>query len=307
MKKRRHHYVWRYYLGAWSDNEKIWCCRNGEIFNPNLINIGLEKDFYKLKRLSTADIEIIRKIAIEPSQPHLQKVNKRWIDLFEYIFKVKDWIESMGITDEKANELIDIAINNFEEDLHSGIEGDAIQYIDSILDENIEFYQTEKGCIAFSHFISVQFMRTKNVKSSVLEILSLFKIIDLENIWNVLSHIFATNISWHLYANRRSFIMVLFKNETSGELLTGDQPVINTRAASLGFYAPPDKLEFYYPVSPKLAILITDEKINDKGKKRLLSCREVEDYNKMMVEQAHTQIYARSKKCLEKYSTKLGR
>lgn len=176
--------------------------------------------------------------------------------------------------------------------------------VELILDENIEFYQTEKGCIDFSHFISVQYMRTQKVKSSVLRILSVFDTMDIENIWNVLSHIFATNISWHLYANRQSFIMVLLKNQTSEELITGDQPVINTHATGLGSYSyeSPEKLEFYYPVSPNLAILITEEKINSCYNKRLLSHREVAEYNKMIAEQSHTQIYARSEKLLMKYS-----
>jgi hypothetical protein len=147
MKKRRHHHVWRYYLDAWSENGRIWCYGNGKLFNPRTKNVGVIKDFYKLKRLSTTDIDIIQKIAIEPSQPHLQKMNKDWIDLFDYIYKLKDWVEKEDITDEKANELIDVAISNFEENLHMRIEGDAIQYIESILNENIEFYESSENTL----------------------------------------------------------------------------------------------------------------------------------------------------------------
>jgi hypothetical protein len=146
-------------------------------------------------------------------------------------------------------------------------------------------------------------MRTEKVKSSVLETLRLFNI-DFENIWNVLSHIFATNISWYLFANRHSIELVLLKNDTSEEFITGDQPVINTHTASLGFLAPPEELEFYYPVSPKLAILITEEKHNGDENIKFLSRVEVEEYNEMIAEQSHTQIYARSKNYLMKYSAK---
>jgi len=47
--KKRQHYVARYYLKPWSDNEQIYCIRNQKVFKSNLMNIAQEKYFYELQ------------------------------------------------------------------------------------------------------------------------------------------------------------------------------------------------------------------------------------------------------------------
>lgn len=297
MKKRRHHYIWRNYLRAWSTNESLWCCRDGKLFKTNLMNIGQIKDFYKLKELSAKDVEHINKIAIEPTKPHLQELNKGWVSLFNFVFEMKRAIEQKGINNVELNSHFDEAINNIEEDLHGKIESDAIRYIESILNENISFFQTKQGYMDFTHYICIQYMRTNKIKSNVLAIASNIQSIDIDKIWNVLSHIFATNMAWTLYAERSSFRMYLLKNQTQKELITGDQPVINTYAAGLSNTEPVEKLEFYYPVSPTLAILIT-ESAHSSSNEIILKEDEVDKYNLIMIEQSHSQIYATSEKVI---------
>ena len=99
MKKRKHHYVWRYYLRAWANNDSIWCSREGKIFKSNLMNIGQIKDFYKLKELSSSDIEFIYKAAIEPSAPHLQELHKGLISSFNLVFNIRKSIENNEINE----------------------------------------------------------------------------------------------------------------------------------------------------------------------------------------------------------------
>ncbi|PZV15926.1 MAG: hypothetical protein DCF20_09180 [Pseudanabaena sp.] len=96
MKKKRHHYVWRDYLRAWSVNEFIWCYREGKIFNSNLMGVGQIKYFYKLKEMTVQDMEFIRMVAIEPCSPHLQELNEGWLNWFNYVFDLKKNIESLN-------------------------------------------------------------------------------------------------------------------------------------------------------------------------------------------------------------------
>jgi hypothetical protein len=296
MKKRRHHDVWRKYLRAWSKDELIWCHREGRIFKSNLINIGQIRDFYKLKELSASDIEFIYKLAIERTPPPLRKLNIKWIEIFNLVFKIQHDLEQKGINDAQINKLYDEAIHNIEEDLHEKIESDAIGYIESILNEDIDFYKTDQGYADFTHFLCIQYMRTNKIKSSVLAKVHPTKSIDMEKIWNVLSHILATNMGWNLYAERHLYHMFLLKNRTQKELITGDQPVINTYAKGS---QPPKKLEFFYPVSPKLAILITGKPNHNVADEIILKEEDVKKYNLMMIEQSHNQIYAASREVLE--------
>jgi hypothetical protein len=264
------------------------------------MNIGQIKDFYKLKELNAEDIAIIYKLAIEPTQPHLQKLNKGWISSLNLIFQLKRTLKQKGINDTILNALIDEAVNNTEEDFHGKLESDAVKYIESILNEDIGFYQTDDGNIDFTYFICIQYMRTNKVKSAVLTAVARrIQSIDFEKIWNILSHIYATNMGWTLYAERGSFHMFLLKNQSQKELITGDQPVINTYyATGLANTEPPKELEFYYPVSPRLAVLITKNVYNSCADKIILKEDEVDKYNLMMIENSHSQIYATSKEVL---------
>ncbi|MDI1279662.1 DUF4238 domain-containing protein [Methylobacter sp.] len=95
--------------------------------------------------------------------------------------------------------------------------------------------------------------------------------------------------------------MVLLKNNTISEFLTGDQPVINTYAIGLAEEETPEELEFYYPVSPNLAILITKNIEVRNSNILLLNKSQVDDYNKMIVQQSHSQLFASSKEALLAY------
>jgi hypothetical protein len=59
--KRNHHHVWQQYLRAWTNtNGAIWCLQNGRIFSTGTPAIAVEKDFYKLHKLTREDIEFIK-------------------------------------------------------------------------------------------------------------------------------------------------------------------------------------------------------------------------------------------------------
>jgi len=300
-KKRHHHYVWRYYLRPWSSNGKIACLREGKLFSPNLMGVGQERDFNKLKELTPDEIEFIKNLAIARSNKRLQEVHLNLLKQFTFIFQFRKFIEAMGIKDPEAFEMIETAIHNIEEDLHTDIENTAIKYLDSILREDIGFYDKDEDCMEFLLFLSVQHQRTEKIKKSVLEAVKDVKIVEFENVWNVLRHIFATNVAWVLYAERKVFRMILLKNESSIEFITGDQPVINTYYSIGVNKTPPNEFELYYPVSPKLAILISEREELKGTQLKLLNENDVMAYNKMIVKNSHNQIYATSISILEGY------
>ena len=85
---------------------------------------------------------------------------------------------------------------------------------------------------------------------------------------------------------------ILLKNETSKKLITGDQPVINTFAIGLNINQEPEDLEFYYPITPQLAFLLTNK---EEFKDRLsiyLNEADVEQYNAGIFDQSGKQVYA---------------
>lgn len=263
------------------------------------MNIGQEKDFYKLKNLSKDNINLINMLFIKPTSEYLQELNKGWITLFEFVFKAKDFAERKGINSPELDLMLDEYTYNLEEDLHTSIEHSSIKYLDAILNEDISFYDKDSECIEFIHFICVQYMRTNNIKQSVLAGVKSISQVNLDEIWNVVAHILATNMGWSLYSDRRNLKLILLKNETEIKFITGDQPIINTYATDLPVSEPPTELEFYYPASPSLAVLLTNKGSYVKGEKVSLSSKDVEEFNTQIVKQSHSQIYSSSRNCLE--------
>jgi len=301
-KKRHHHYVWRHYLRPWSSNEKIACLRDGKIFESKLMGIGQKRDFYKLKELSSEELAFIKKLAIDTAPEHLQESHTNLVKRFNLVFQLRKYFRAEGINNQETHDLLDVVIHNLEEDFHTGIESTAIKYIKSILREDIDFYSTDEGCMDFIYFLSVQYMRTEKMRESVLETVGNIKGINFDRIWNVLSHIFATNIGWVLYAERKVFKMILLKNETVKEFITGDQPVVNTYANIGVSKTPPDKFELYYPVSPRVGVLISEREEYNGVQSKLLSESDVVSYNNMIIKNSNSQVYATSKSVLEEYN-----
>ena len=182
-KKKNQHYVWRHYLRQWTQNDKIYCLRNGKIFESNLMGVAQQRYFYKLKELTLADCAFIKKLAIDPSPKELQQVHFTLLNLFTLIFRLKEDQTSKGNINKELSKEIDIAINNIEEDYHANIEANAIEYIESILKEDIGFYSSD-NCIDFIYYICVQYMRTNKIKSNVITTLSKYKSIDMPKTWS---------------------------------------------------------------------------------------------------------------------------
>lgn len=165
-------------------------------------------------------------------------------------------------------------------------------YINLIKNGEIDFYNSDHDNIAFNRFICIQYMRTKKMKENMIKQSKQFGLFNMEKSWGIIRHIFATNIGAALYLERSKYHIVLLNNRTKMEYITGDQPVINTFSFSVPDNIPPEDIEFYYPLSPVLAILITKKESLNNIYKANLTFDEVQHYNNMIIAQSHEQIYS---------------
>jgi hypothetical protein len=65
---------------------------------------------------------------------------------------------------------------------------------------------------------------------------------------------------------------------------------------------PPENVELYYPVSPKIAILISEKEEYQSNRLKILNEHEVVSYNKMMIRNSHNQVYGASMNVLQEYN-----
>ena len=92
----------------------------------------------------------------------------------------------------------------------------------------------------------------------------------------------STNLGWSLYIERALWNAVILKTNRD-IVLTGDQPIINTYAAFGNEVTEHDHLEFYYPLSPRKALLLTKKRELQGVHSKVLSEAEVGEFNDAIV------------------------
>ncbi len=249
-KKRRQHHVWRRYLNAWSTNGQVHCLMNNRIFSARTTKVAVEQDFYKIGKLTAADIALIRLLVIDVKGLHPLTRNNHE-DFLKMMIAPTVFEGHSAETDD----LIDTFHTNALEDYHARIESSFLPLLESALRRDLSFYSDGESCITLFHFMATQHMRTKGIKVKTIDILKQKCNVDASRIWGIMSHMFAANIGMGLYLERTKRKLVLVENTTDEAFVTGDQPLINLHGDG---EKPPEALSWYYPISPALALLLTE-------------------------------------------------
>lgn len=291
---RKQHYVWRKYLRAWGPNDRIWCLRDNKLFNPNLINVAQERDFYKLHDLTVEEVNYLEQFCNGQQEP-LRSLNLRWVEYFTVLFKLQRQLIAAGHPADLIAHHIDRAAIEQEELLHGSIEQDAVESLDALLSGDASFFGIPKQKTAFFYFLANQYTRTKKLKSRALEGPGKITAINPENIWNAMSQIIASCIGQSLVAYR--YQLYFLRSEGNEVFITGDQPVINLHGTYIAPTKTPTELDLYYPISPKLAVLVAVEPPENS----LLTDEEVKAYNQHMYLQSHTMLFAHERHVLEPF------
>ncbi|WP_421201325.1 DUF4238 domain-containing protein [Aeromonas enteropelogenes] len=97
----------------------------------------------------------------------------------------------------------------------------------------------------------------------------------------------------------------MLENHTYSPFLTSDQPIVNTYAAFGKQVKDHDELEFYYPLSPEKALLLTKKAEYKDMSSIALKEFEAISYNDIMIDMSHEQIYSVRKDQLERYAQKI--
>lgn len=296
--KKKQHYVWRFYLKQWCDErENIACCRNGKIFRSDLMGVAQENYFYKLEEITDEEAIWVEEISIDNNYPKLLKeMDKKWIDTYRLPFQFIRKLKERGITNE---EVFNKIINEGEENIYCLTEELGKPYLEKLYKEDILFYDKFDEKADFNIYICEQYFRTKKRLEALKSIPA--RGIEIAKLWGIFRHIYATNLSFNLsYRKDKKFVLKLLKNQTEINFITGDQPVINRYATKEQQGKSVDKFEFYYPITPRLAIYITEnnytsEELNMTDEKYIIELNDLIFYN------SQEQIYSSSEKELERY------
>lgn len=283
-------------MKAWATGGQLYCLMDGRIFPTGTTVIAVEQDFYKIGRLTDADIALIRLLAIDVKEVH--PLSRKGHE--EFLALVTMPILFEGETAE-LDELIDTFRTNALEDYHAGIERSFLPLLESALDKDINFYDDDQSCIALCHFLASQHMRTKGIRFKTIERLKQKNGLDVSRIWCLLSQMFATNIDMSVFLERSKRQLVLVENSTDVEFITGDQPLINLHGGN--GEKPPATLSWYYPISPRLALFLPEVHEEAAFSTATPTAAQVSDLNQRIVAASHRQVFAQERSSLEAYAS----
>lgn len=301
-KKKRQHFVWRKYLRKWARNDRIFCLMDERIFETGLMNIGQERYFYKLKELSEQEVAFVTALIECDNRPMIRELNHGWIKPFVDVFELRRQLDSKGMLSQEMDEMLDAFICNHEEDFHCSIESEGDEFLELLYNRDLSFYDDDERLTSFLFFICEQYFRTQNISQNVGRLMGSsesLKGIDMHAIWAILRHVCATSAGFSLYQERDRFRPTLIENDTGIPFITGDQPVINTYAVGSNLEQEPEDLEFYYPITPSIALLLTEREEYRAKSMVLANETDVRKYNKYILDQSGRQIYSSSRDVLE--------
>jgi len=252
-KKHRQHHVWQHYLEPWTTKSKIFCLREGKVFHPDTKNVAVERDFYKLQRLTDEDIAFLRLVVIDVGPTYSKSLHE---DFLRELLAPRAFVEQykhMAKDPAGVDSSLEMHETNVLEDQHMRIESSFSATLRKLREGDISFYSNEADCIMFARYIATQYMRTKSIKVSMIETSQRANGIDISRIWDIMSLMQAVNIGCGLFLGRKRQQLVLLHNNTEVGFITGDQPVINLHGGNRP--KPPTKLSMYYPISPTAALI----------------------------------------------------
>jgi len=295
-KKKRQHHVWKTYLKAWEADGRVTCLMDGRLFATDPINLAVEGDFYKMVKLDNADVAFIRKVVIDAAHPVAKQTHESLLGMLTAPARLVAANQHNIVNVSEVNAALDAFRTNVLEEQHAGVESQFLPLLDPLYAEDISFYNDDDLVIDFLHYICMQHMRTKGVKNKTIARLKALSGVDLSRTWDIISLMLSVEIGSALYLQRQDRKLILLKNWTRIDFVTGDQPTLNL--SSKGDQKPVEALVYYYPVSPRLALILTERDGQSPFTTDGLTSGQVRYLNARMAKAAHSQLYARSEDVL---------
>jgi len=299
-KKHRQHHVWQYYLEPWTSDGKIYSLISGKPCRPNTKNVAVERHFYRLQRLTKADVIFLKLFIIDGGPAHAKSLHEDFLAALlaprAFVEQHKDMLKNP----EEMEALLQAQEINVLEDYHAGIEDSFAKTLAAIRNGDLSFYADPSECIAFARYMATQYMRTKGIKVRMIETFQRNMGVDISRIWDIASLIQGANIGCSLFLGRERQQLVLLSNDTEVEFITGDQPVINLHGGDRS--KAPAQLCMYYPLGPRTALIWgeVDEKVPYSSE--TLNAEQVSDLNRRMLAASHSQVFGRTAASLEQFA-----
>ena len=272
---RRQHYVWRHYLSAWqNDAGLVHCSRNRRVLPPtNPINLMVERDYYKLARITKDDVACLETVIESTAPSALQDFHRSFVARLAHISAANEMIQNSttATTDEKRS--TEALVIQTEERLHSRIEQEALPLLEDLRQKRAEFVNDDTAAVTFFHFIAQQYFRTKSIREAIAHELQDY---NCANIAHIVCQLAAINVGYSLFRERAEWDILFLERGGDLGFITGDQPVVNIMGT--GEERVTRELILYYPLSPSVSCLVAPKEYQLQSMKICDSTAEALNY-----------------------------
>ena len=286
---RRHHYVWRHYLSAWEKGGKVSVIRGGSCFQTGSVNIAVERDFNRLPILSAADELFIQQfISGTMEDGLLRELAMGWLDKCAIPSRLRRLLAEQSPHDPEVGKLIEQIEIQSGEDIQTQTENSAIGLLDQLRNGKTNIWRNDGDAQDFAFFLGLQHLRTKKIRDRMVAGFPEGPLRELmARAWPVFRLVFATNIGWSLFSERRDWRLRILQPAEGFRFITSDQPTQNLTPGS-GH----NDLAFYYPVSPQVAMLLERQNVESVvGLCDSLSDEAVGVLNRRIFDGSHEQVF----------------
>ena len=190
MKKttRRSHYVWKFYLEPWTNNNYIHCKfkENKKVIYCNIDNVANKRDLYKFTQFNIFERDFLL-CAIDKNLPqNIQEILK---DLVNYCYTSLCIKENICLSDKtKKDEIDKLNIQNGENFI-GNIEKRGRKYLLHLRKGNLSFCLQDEEIVNFYVFICMQYLRTKLMYDRFATDCGNNQLLNFANIINLLRYI----------------------------------------------------------------------------------------------------------------------
>ena len=290
-----------------SEDGKLWHSHKGQIRKANPINVAVKNNFYRIIDLTPIDIAFLMTWCSSMRHPDLQAICKSHVEQAKIMMDVKQAIADGHPVPVHLQEIVDDFFQSSEEEYHATIESEGGPFIADILEEKLDFFYTPSGFIKFAQYIAHQWMRTKNLQDRVISASTDMKGVNIRAVVQWTRRFASIGLTANLIGTREKWRLILLKTSPDNAFIAGDQPLINTKAIGKAIGVEEADFEIYFPVSPTVAILMTENPRFAHRESVELSPRAAHLLNLALAHRAEEFIFGSTEESVRLYGSHLGK
>lgn len=295
--KKKQHYVWKQYLKKWANNGKyIYFYRKNtnEIKSANLENVAQQRFFYEVDAFTEDEEAALKYMIGEWSTNYSRETNLELLNTFFTFSRTKRNWEKIDFP-EKEHKL-NVVKKNTLENLHTIFEnfGERLLTVNTLSD--LSFFDIDKERLKALIYMCVQYTRTNQMHTKALRGSSIMDVLP-ESALKIIAVTFAITLAANLtltYNLKVTFII----NSSNIEFITTDQPIINRVVSTENSNCENEIIEFYYPISPKHALLISTSAESQRLEHETRSDEEIMSFNETLLKSNPDFIFSKSERSL---------